>query len=280
MLPHRQHVMIAHPRLERTEEYLAAAPRLGKVYLRLGIASPVLLMVIVASWFMAANERVHLALRIEMPLISLTILLFVPFFVSTQRLLGENQIRRASRAPLRFVPSWTIPVVVVLAALLLTVAGVVGSIALLLPGAPPIGGIGRYSPVALVPSGLTILGYLLGRARLPRGLAVATDGLTWTEGKAATKLPWEDVRRICLATGRRGRRSVRILTCEHVHYDLAAGILGSDPAIVGEVVQHFLDHPEERELLHDPDAALARVVAPVSSSRRSPGPTSGASATN
>ncbi|OZB82138.1 MAG: hypothetical protein B7X41_16325 [Microbacterium sp. 14-71-5] len=94
------------------------------------------------------------------------------------------------------------------------------------------------------------------------------------------RFEWNNIGAVSLATNDQGGRCVRIHTTSGIEHDLVASALGSDPAIVGEVVQHFLDHPEERELLHDPDAALARVVAPVSSSRRSPGPTSGASATN
>jgi hypothetical protein len=175
--------------------------------------------------------------------------------------------------PFRFVPTSTIPVIAVLSALLITVSGIAGTVPLFLPNPPSYGAVGRFSPVALIPLGIAFLGYLISRARLPRGLSVAPGGLTWTEGRTPMRFEWNSIGAVSLATNARGWRCIRIHTTSGTGHDLAAGLLGSDPAVVGEVVQYFLDHPEERELLHDPDAALARVVTPVSPSRRTQGPT-------
>ncbi|MDR2323048.1 MAG: hypothetical protein LBE60_15545 [Microbacterium sp.] len=267
-----QNVRALAPVLEQSEEYRQADATLRRTSLRRSPALLGIALIFLGCVYVATNQRAHPAERLMMLLHGVTILMFIPIIGSAFRTLRLNRIRCAQRGPLRLLPSVTVPLVTVLWTLVVAAAGVIGIIALFLPNPLP-HGVGRLSPVALIPLGIAFLGYLISRARLPRGLSVAPGGLTWTEGRTPMRFEWNSIGAVSLATNARGGRCIRIHTTSGTRHDLAAGLLGSDPAVVGEVVQHFLDHPEERELLHDPDAALARVVTPVSPSRRTQGPT-------
>lgn len=95
--------------------------------------------------------------------------------------------------------------------------------------------------------------------RLPAGLRITEDGLTGVRGVGPRTFSWDEI--VDVTPEIEGREVALGLTDVHglITNVGASSYLGSDPALVAQVVNHFLDHPEDRHLLSDPSAAIRRV---------------------
>ncbi|GMA36931.1 hypothetical protein [Demequina litorisediminis] len=92
--------------------------------------------------------------------------------------------------------------------------------------------------------------------RTPVGLELADAGLRGVRGAASVDLTWEQVEG---ASARASGKDGVLVIAGSTAVTINGSRLGSDPAVIAAVIEHFRMHPEDRPLLATPREAL-RVV--------------------
>lgn len=101
------------------------------------------------------------------------------------------------------------------------------------------------------------IGQQLWSLRVPRGLTLSELGLAGVRGTAAVSVAWSELAH-AEAVWDRGAKLV-------IHRTGMSALVieprwtGSDPNLVALIVTHYLEHPEDRGLLGDAEAAVRRV---------------------
>jgi hypothetical protein len=108
----------------------------------------------------------------------------------------------------------------------------------------------REQAVAATIASLAVaeLGRLLRGATNPRGLEVSAYGLKGVRYGPDVDIPWENVRSVTALRGGSGVK-LYITTAHGKAFAVPAWVLGSDPAPVAGIIDHFLDRRKYRPLL-------------------------------
>lgn len=189
-------------------------------------------------------------------LLTLVVALFV-----RGRALRTGEVHIDVSGPLRFIPSRAMRVVGIAVALACLVPA---AVALLIAGLdlPAQQGFTRFTtlgPYVLAVVGLWLLAQEIWSMRLPLGLRVDSTGLRGVRGGKRVDLEWSDLVS-ATAFGRHGPKLL-LLTANQETIVFDAHHIGSDPAIVARVIEHFKAHPAQRSQLNDGVAAIRRVEA-------------------
>ncbi len=263
ILRRRLRVRVTKPKLERSEAYERAKPKYFKVII---LMLPFAVLFTIFGIFLTSTP-VEPFSRSSMLLLLAGVLCGIPIVLSLLSAAVPHNIRIAASAPLRFMPTFTVWMVGAVAALLVTLAGAVGVWAQLAPGVDAVSfsRVWQVGVWLLLTGGASLLIYVLSRFRVLRGLELGPSGLRWWKGTEEVVLPWKQVYVVQLATtgSKDTVRIVEIIDRDSRKYELRPELLGSDPHVVAEVLRYFVKHPEHRESLNDPHAALALITEPL-----------------
>lgn len=199
--------------------------------------------------------------RLFMSAAGLAMLVLVLGLGVRRRALRTGEIRISAEGTLRFRPSgvlmamdFVVPLVLGLPALARAVVS--------LCGLPMMAGLTRFTTLSPYVLGALALG-LLARALLglctPAGLRVDARGLHGVRGATVLDIPWDELDRSA-PVGRSGPR-VSFVTRAGGGVVVDAHYLGSDPALVAQIVEYYRTRPAERALLADGVAAVQAVQA-------------------
>lgn len=165
------------------------------------------------------------------------------------RRVREGYVRILPLAPtLRFVPSFWARSALPATSVFLVLPALVR----LAIGAP----LEAMSAVAGGVGAVFLLWTLVTWRRAP-GLEVSPEGVFGVRGSRRVALRWEELRGV--ATSGPDGRGLVFESALGASVEIGCGWIGSDPAEVALVIAHFAQHPEDRELLEIPLAALQRV---------------------
>ncbi|WP_422761177.1 hypothetical protein [Mycetocola saprophilus] len=111
--------------------------------------------------------------------------------------------------------------------------------------------------IAALLVGLLGLGWNLRRSFFPTGLMLNPERITGVRGDKLVKIPWASLEDVSVVSGQGPYLS--LFTTDHTLIRIDSRFTGTDVNVLYWTVRYFLDHPEQRELLRDPEAALRRV---------------------
>jgi hypothetical protein len=178
-------------------------------------------------------------------------LVVLPF----QTLVRPGEVRvRASDGGTAFVPprwagaGWT---VVYLLGLLPAV--LVAAFGIPLPDLRSTLIVGFFALVAVAGIAQRLLGL-----RRPEGLRMTDTGLTGVRGSSVVDIPWDALAAATVTSGRAGALLTLVRT-DGARVSVEPRWTGSDPHAVAAALEFFLDRPERRNLLTDPERALDAV---------------------
>lgn len=210
-----------------------------------------------AALIAVADDR--LGFRLFMAGLAATTLLLVAALQLWNRALRAGSVRVVTSGPLRFVPPPYLRPLFAIVAIAFLIPAVVSLVVALL-GLPTMGGSTRFTtvlPYLLAVVSLVSLVRLLWSMRTPAGLRVDAEGLSGVRGSKRVQLAWNDLDG-ALAPGPHGP-TLALLTRTHGPISIDAHHIGSDPAVVAGVIQHYLDHPAQRFRLEDGMGAIRAV---------------------
>ncbi len=110
-----------------------------------------------------------------------------------------------------------------------------------------------FSVLALVFWGCVV--WVLARLTKPRGLVLSDVGVA----EAWTMIAWDSISGIDVV--RKKMPDVIVRSNDGKKVRVAGAMTGSDVNVIAIVLRHYLDHPEERWMLTDPEKALMRVYS-------------------
>ncbi|RLP79219.1 hypothetical protein D9V34_15555 [Mycetocola lacteus] len=101
----------------------------------------------------------------------------------------------------------------------------------------------------------------LWKLRSPAGLSITPDCIYGVRGGASVDIPWTRLRDVSIdvAHGIGGGRYIYLHQEQGSPIRVDSRLTGTDVNVLYWTVRYFLEHPEQRELLRDPEAALRRV---------------------
>lgn len=108
-----------------------------------------------------------------------------------------------------------------------------------------------FAVLALVFWGCVV--WVLARLTKPRGLILSNVGVA----EAWTMIAWDSISGFDVV--RKQMPEVIVRSDEGKKIRVAGAMTGSDVNVIAIVLRHYLDHPEERWMLSDPEKALMRV---------------------
>ncbi|GAA1794926.1 hypothetical protein [Leucobacter iarius] len=112
--------------------------------------------------------------------------------------------------------------------------------------------------VVLIPMSLYLAFIVCRSWRLPTGAKLARETLFVRELTVWKQLSWREVDRVEVELGRY-RILYLVLTLRNGDIvRSSAQALGSDPNVVAAIIRFYLEHPEHRDALSDPEEALRR----------------------
>lgn len=91
------------------------------------------------------------------------------------------------------------------------------------------------------------------------GLTIKPEGITAAWGGRIQHVSWEQLRRATIVPHKRFGPKLAILDDEGLSVlEIRARGLGSDPMVVAALIHYYRDHPEDRHLLTQPEAAFEK----------------------
>lgn len=226
------------------------------------------LCLVPAISFTIAAADSGLGFRLLMASLGVMMLVLIAALLLRWRGLRPGVIRIARAGELRFVPSrgHRFGLIVVPLAMLLPVLAIVVVNARDLPMQASSSRFMALLPIALLVTSIVSLAMIVWSTRIPVGLRVGAAGLTGVRGGGAINIAWDDLADAA-ALGGRGHNVV-FTTRAGGTVVLDAHHLGSDPAIVAAVVEHFRRQPGDRGSLAGGVGAVATVEAALAASRK------------
>lgn len=120
-------------------------------------------------------------------------------------------------------------------------------------------GFGRRTAYTLGILGLIFFLQQLWALRVPRGLALSEAGLRGVRGAEHLVLAWADLDSAAAMSARSGAKLALHTTRGEVHV-LPRHVIGSDPNAVAAIINYYLQYPQDRGYLTDPEGAIRRVA--------------------
>lgn len=260
MRSQRLRVRVTKPKLERSAAFERAQPKYVMVT-ALMLPLAVLFVIFGVALIFTPLEPFS---RSSMLLLLTGLLCGIPGVLSLISDAAPQKVRVAASTPLRFVPTAAAWIFGLVATVLVTPSGALGVWAQHAPGidAVSFSNLWRVGVWLLLTGGVSLLLYVLSRFRTLRGLEISQQGLRFWRGSEEIVLPWQQVYVVQLSTtgSKNTVRVVEIIDRELQGYELRPGQIGSDPHVVAEVIRYFVNHPEHRESLNDPEGALAFIT--------------------
>ena len=217
------------------------------------------LLIVPAIAFAIAFADPRIGFKLFMGSAGITMLMLVVALYLRSRSLRTGNIRIVESGSLQFVPSGTIRVGAVAIAIGFLIPAIASLIISLLD-LPTQQGFSRLivvGPYVLAALGIWLLVKEVLSERTPAGLQVDAEGLRGVRGTKQVDLRWDDLENAA-AFGKHGPK-LMLLTRQQGPIILDSHYLGSDPAIVAEVIEYFKTHPTQRALLSDGASAINTV---------------------
>ncbi|MFV0427032.1 MAG: hypothetical protein ACK5KU_08355 [Beutenbergiaceae bacterium] len=242
--------LLLNPTISTNARPVAARGPWPFMVLLLGL--PVLALVIAL-----ADDRT--GFRLLMAGLAVTGLVLVMGLAMWNHALAAGRIRIRNTGPLHFVP----PATVLAASLGVAIAFQIPALTALVVGnsdLPTMTTSTRFTmlgPPVLALVGLVLLARSIWSVRTPVGLRVTADGLDGVRGARPLSLAWDEIDSAD-APGPHGPH-LALLTTTGNTIVIETHYIGSDPAIVARILQHYRDNPAQRHELEDGQQAV-RVV--------------------
>jgi hypothetical protein len=147
---------------------------------------------------------------------------------------------------------------------LFTAAGLVGLVPGLVVAAELSSGITRRGAIAFIALSLVFVVFLVQQVtslRTPAGLALTPDRIRGVRGSKSVDLPWDDLARAEVIFANGAQLVLHLRSGAAIKID--PRYTGSDPNALAPIIGFFIDHPEFRDRLLAPDAAIALVETAV-----------------
>jgi len=176
---------------------------------------------------------------------------------------AERSVRIDKTSPqVSFIPASSAvlayPILALLSLLPALVAAAFESAGMHIPGA-----FARFSPYVVGFLGLIWIAQQLYSLRRPAGLTLTAFGLHGVRGDSEVEMTWSDLDRVTVSDALGAKLMLRSKAGDAVA--VAPAWMGSDPHEVAAIIDYYLKHPEDRELLRDPLVAIARVEVDLAS---------------
>jgi hypothetical protein len=147
---------------------------------------------------------------------------------------------------------------------LLTAAGLIGLVPGLVVAAELSSGITRRGAIAFITLSLVFVVFLVQQVtslRTPAGLALTPDRIRGVRGSKSVDLPWDDLARAEVIFTNGAQLVLHLRSGAAITID--PRYTASDPNALAPIIGFFIDHPEFRDRLVAPDAAIALVETAV-----------------
>ena len=131
-------------------------------------------------------------------------------------------------------------------------------------GMPPSSGYSgrKGGPLFFVLVGLGCVAFGIVKPFLPSGIRICEDAVWVRKGIIEHRMPWDQLEDVALKM--RGKALALELRFESgPDYSVRPMYFGSNPYYAAELILYYLRHPDRRELLRDPDAAIREVMEVV-----------------
>ena len=170
-------------------------------------------------------------------------------------------VRVLDRGPLQFVPRGYVGPLSIMVGLCMLAAGLIVVLSWFGIGGEEITGpVGKYGGgIAVLLGGMAYLAYLGVKACTSPGIKAEAEGVTWWAGVTEHSLQWDDVSAVTAQVQGRNK-SLHITEVDGREHKLMPLYFGSDPYLVAEIIQHYLEVPADRPELADPISAIERVA--------------------
>lgn len=224
------------------------------------------LCVVPVIGFTIAAVDSRLGFRLLMASLGMMMLVLIVALFLRTRGLRPGTIRVAAEGELRLMPSRghrfgvvAVPLAMLLPVLALWAVGIFD-----LPTQESSSRLMALLPIALLATSLGSLAMVVWSMRIPTGMRIGAAGLAGVRGGGAISLRWDELRSVALL-GEYGPKLV-LTTRAGDAVVLDAHHLGSDPAIVADVVEHYRKRPSDRVQLADGCDAISTVEAALAAS--------------
>lgn len=217
------------------------------------------LCVVPAIGFTIAAIDTRLGFQLLMASLSVMMLVLIIALLLRVRGLRPGAIRIVAVGELRFLPSRghrvggiAVPVAMLLPVIILGVVAVCD-----LPTQASSSRLLALLPMVLLGTSIGSLAMAVWSMRIPLGLRVGATGLAGVRGSRVTNVTWDELERVA-PLGAYGSKLV-VATRSRGSIVLDAHHLGSDPAIVADVIEFYRKRPGERKRLADGVGAISAV---------------------
>ncbi len=229
---------------------------------RTSLVLPIVLMLILVGFLLLPvllDNKPYF--RLMMFLLVLGIVFFFLSTIPWRKAPSPGKVRLSPTSPLKFLPPTAIWILNLAGPICFLLAGTVVILSLFVLGIEPITGpIGRRGGgVFFIALGIAGIFYQMPKLLRPRGVELSPEGVRWWQGLRENIIPWDGLAEVALGAKKKGKR-LRLHHRDGNVHSLVPMFFGSDPVVVAEVIRYFLDHPDDRETLSDPRAALALVA--------------------
>lgn len=112
--------------------------------------------------------------------------------------------------------------------------------------------------MVLIPMSLGLIFTVLRTRKLPVGVDLNREGVSARETQRWRSVSWNDISGVWVEVGRYRILYVVLALRESGTVRVSAQALGSDPNVVAAIIRFYLEHPEHRDALSDPEEALKR----------------------
>lgn len=195
----------------------------------------------------------NLAQRLTLAGVALVLALFLGYLHALMHATARGRVRVRTEGPLTFVP----PASLDRWPLIIGVVALVPALVALIVDASQFTGQGAIWLVIITVAAVAWLGQQAFARRTPLGLQMADAGVRGVRGATSVELTWDQIGRASARPS--GRDGALVIEAAGGPVSINASRLGSDPAVVAAVVEHFRTHPEDRHLLATPREALRAV---------------------
>ncbi|GAA1797917.1 hypothetical protein [Leucobacter iarius] len=164
-----------------------------------------------------------------------------------------GSLRFAGPGPLTFRPTLAAQLLLVLAPLLLGIAGIANVLAWSEPN-----GRGLRFVGTVLYLGVGVLGTLSAvlHTRRPAGLEISPSGLRWRRTFTTAALDWDELAE-AEEPGQGSNRLLRLHTRTGTVLKVYPLAFAADPVVVTALISFYLENESQRELLNSPERAIA-----------------------